>query len=205
MGSKKLRRYTDLPSLLYMLNKNSITLLDPNSWDDKNDSYFLKLYTERIKSQKTFALCMSMKGETYHHWSVYTSKGNGVCIVFDFKKLKEHLNEQKGVIHKPVKYMKLKKIKDVKTETKKLPFLKRYGFTDESEYRIILSSKKNSDILDIPLPFDAIIRISVNPWMPKPLFETIKSTIHNIGGCENIRVTKSSLVDNNNWKSSKVI
>src|SRR5438046_430793 len=36
-----LRRYTDLPALLHILRKQQITLLDPQNWDDTNDSYFL--------------------------------------------------------------------------------------------------------------------------------------------------------------------
>ena len=47
MAERFLRRYTTLPSLLYTL-----TLLDPQSWDDKNDSYYRQLYKEkkRLKS-----------------------------------------------------------------------------------------------------------------------------------------------------------
>jgi len=36
-----LRRYTNIPALLYLLRERKITLLDPASWDDKNDFYFL--------------------------------------------------------------------------------------------------------------------------------------------------------------------
>jgi len=32
-----LRRYTDIPGLLHVLTYKALTLLDPSSWDDKNE------------------------------------------------------------------------------------------------------------------------------------------------------------------------
>lgn len=52
MNNDNLRRYTNLPSLLYMLTKKKITLLDPDTWDDKNDSWFLDIYTEEKNCKK---------------------------------------------------------------------------------------------------------------------------------------------------------
>jgi hypothetical protein len=40
---KFVRRYTDIPALIHLLTEKQITLLDPDTWDDKNDSYFLRL------------------------------------------------------------------------------------------------------------------------------------------------------------------
>jgi hypothetical protein len=44
MSEDYLRRYTDLTALIYLLHKRKITLLDPASWDDKNDSFYLSKY-----------------------------------------------------------------------------------------------------------------------------------------------------------------
>ena len=49
--NKYLRRYTDLPAVFYLLRQRKLTLLDPASWNDKNDSYFLELYRERKGTQ----------------------------------------------------------------------------------------------------------------------------------------------------------
>jgi hypothetical protein len=49
MSSAYLRRYTDLTALIYLLRKRRLTLLDPSSWDDSNDSYYLTLYKEKRK------------------------------------------------------------------------------------------------------------------------------------------------------------
>jgi hypothetical protein len=83
----ELSRYTDLPALLYLLDKKKITLLDPKSWDDSNDSYYLSQYKEKKKLKSVLALCFSQTAETYHHWRVFSSGPSGVCIVFDREQL----------------------------------------------------------------------------------------------------------------------
>ena len=47
VSTKYLRRYCDLAALVYLLNARKITLLNPESWDDSNDSYYLSLYKKR--------------------------------------------------------------------------------------------------------------------------------------------------------------
>lgn len=61
MNTEYLRRYTDLTSLMYLLHKRKITLLDPASWDDKNDSHYLTLYKEKRKLRSVLALCFSRR------------------------------------------------------------------------------------------------------------------------------------------------
>ena len=52
MSSKKyLRRYTDLTALIYLLRNGKITLLDPETWDDSNDSHYLAVYKKRRNSR----------------------------------------------------------------------------------------------------------------------------------------------------------
>jgi hypothetical protein len=57
MSGDYLRRYTDLTALIYLLRKRKLTLLDPSSWDDSNDSHYLTLYKEKRKLKSVLALC----------------------------------------------------------------------------------------------------------------------------------------------------
>ena len=79
---KFLRRYTDLPALIHLLRTESITFLDPSSWDDKNDAYFMKLYKDKKRLTTLLAICCSQGSETYHHWRVFSHGPSGVCISF---------------------------------------------------------------------------------------------------------------------------
>jgi len=47
MSEESLRRYTDITAPSHILNTTKITLLNPQTWDDKNDSYFLGLYRKK--------------------------------------------------------------------------------------------------------------------------------------------------------------
>ena len=81
------RRYTNLAATIHMLRTQSITLLNPATWDDKNDAYFMAEY-KRLKQAKTvLALCFAEQKETYHHWRVFSHGSDGVCIEFDKDKL----------------------------------------------------------------------------------------------------------------------
>lgn len=201
MNNGMLRRYTSIPSLLCMLTKKQLTLLDPATWDDKNDSYYLSLYTKKKNLKRTLALCLSEKNETYHHWRVFTHMDNGVCIVFDREKLERHLDKIKDIMHGKVEYMQLSKMKEGNINLDDMPFFKRYAFADESEYRIIHPSTKDVGFKNIKIPFTVIRKISINPWAPDAFFEVIKETIRNIDGCEGIRIGKSSLINNKEWRN----
>ena len=85
---KILRRYTDLGSLLDMLDRKAITLLPPSTWDDRNDQLMMRTYAKALKLKTLLALCLTSRGETYHHWKIFTDKSNGVCIHFKRDELK---------------------------------------------------------------------------------------------------------------------
>ena len=132
MPEKFLRRYTTLPSLIYTLSEKRLTLLDPQSWDDKNDSYYLQLYKEKKKRQCVLALCFSLSNETYHHWSVFAEGAAGVCIQFDRKRLTAAFKAQPGVRTGRVKYLLLPEIRKRGLKIAELPFCKRHAYQHET-------------------------------------------------------------------------
>jgi hypothetical protein len=84
-----LRRYTSLPALIYLLSNRAITLLDPSSWDDSNDSHFLALYRDKKRLNCVLAICFTQVSERYHHWRVFGDGSSGICIQFVRSKLLE--------------------------------------------------------------------------------------------------------------------
>src|SRR5579863_223188 len=137
---KFLRRYTDLPGLIYLLKKRCITLVDPASWDDTNDSHFLTLYRQKENFASVLALCFTQESETYHHWRVFADGASGVCISFHRKELLEAAKKQPGLRARSVRYLKLKEIGAEPLETWELPFIKRYPFEPESEFRLLYAT-----------------------------------------------------------------
>ena len=202
MSKKFLWRYTSLPALIYLLNEKKITLLDPTSWDDSNDSHFLLVYKSRKKFKTLLAVCFTQVTETYHHWRVFAAGSSGVCIKFRRSNLIRAVNKYDGIRTGEVKYLKLKEIQREKPAIDQLPFIKRYAFEDESEFRVIFeSSESHLSQKDIPIPLSCIAKITLSPWAHKRLTNHIKKILSGINGCENIEIVKSTLISNNDWKS----
>jgi hypothetical protein len=188
--------------LIYLLRERKITLLDPASWDDKNDSYFLSLYRQKRNLKSVLALCFTPAFETYHHWRVFAGGSSGACIRFERTKLLKAVKKQPRVTAKTVRYLTLSDIRDLKVKTGALPFLKRSAYEDEREFRIIYeSSTKKDNSLDIAIPLACIERITLSPWIPSALSDHVKSTIKEIEGCNSLKVYRSTLISNENWKA----
>jgi hypothetical protein len=198
---KFLRRYTDLPALIYLLRTKRITLLDPETWDDKNDSYFLRLYREKNKFHSVLALCFSQHAETYHHWRVFAAGPSGVCISFKREKLLRAIREVSGIRQREVKYIKLTDTRRIKPAISQLPFLKRFPFEPENEFRIVLGSRKKLTSLDIPIALSCIDKIVLSPWLHSSLSDQIKRTLWDIEDCSQLRINRSTLISNDEWRT----
>lgn len=197
-----LRRYTDLPALLYMLREQKITLLDPESWDDRNDTHYLSSYKDKKNLQTVLALCFSMAGETYHHWSVFSKGPAGVCVVFKQDQLKAELLKQIGVTAKEVHYFTINNARKRIFKTEELPFVKRVAFKPEEEFRFVYeSADKNASSINIPFDLSCIERISLSPWLHKNLSSTTIQVIRAVDGCAKLKVSRSTLISNEKWKN----
>ena len=112
---------TDIPALISLLKNRQITLLDPESWDDSNDSHYLTQYREKQKLKSVLALCFTQAAETYHHWRVFANGPAGVYVRFDREQLLKAVNKKPGVRTRPVRYLKLNEARGMTLETRDLP------------------------------------------------------------------------------------
>lgn len=197
-----LRRYTNLPALIYLLKEKRITLIDPTSWDDSNDSHYLSVYKQRKKLTTLLALCFTQVDETYHHWKVFADGSSGICIKFNRTELISSVEKCAGIRTGKVEYLTLEEARKRKPTTDDLPFIKRYAFEDENEFRVIFEStdsfltKKN-----IPIPLTSIEKVTLSPWVHYDLAQHVKEILKSIGGCKNLEIVRSTLIGNNEWKS----
>ncbi|TKB23853.1 DUF2971 domain-containing protein [Desulfopila sp. IMCC35006] len=194
-----LRRYTNLPSLFDILQNQRITLLDPSTWDDKNDSFFMEKYKDKKGLKTLLGLCFTEKGETYHHWKVFSSGSSGVCVVFKKDELLQYVKNISGTKCNQVSYKRIKQIKDSPPTISEMPFIKRLPYQDEKEFRIIYEHKitiKNHKQISIKL--DSIEKITLSPWTPEQLIQPVRQAIKNIA---DIPVLKTTLLSNEQWKN----
>lgn len=197
---KFLRRYSNLPSLVHLLTTKSLTLLDPESWDDRNDSLFMRLYKEKRQLDTLLAVCFSQETETYHHWSVFASGSSGVCISFNKEELLAELNEYEGIRGRHVSYIPLNELGHTSRKITNLPFMKRAPFKPESEYRVIFEEQgKPRSYVDIDIPLSCIDRVYLSPWIPRSVAESVKSALKGLDGAKDIEVVRSTLIENDRW------
>jgi len=202
MSNKYLRRYTDIPALVYLPSEKKITLLDPKSWDDSNDSHYISVYKSKKDLKTVLVLCFSQVLETYHHWRVFAVSSAGVCIRFKRAELLKAAKDQIGVTVGEVQYLKLREIRRKTLQMPQLPFIKRFAFKDEDELRIIFESATESlPKLDIPIPLSCIDQVTLSPWIHKNLSVPVIKMLKSIDGCSKIKFVRSTLVNNEEWKN----
>ncbi|SRR5713226_5048148 len=202
MSAQYLRRYTDLAALVYLLTEQKITLLDPRYWDDSNDSHYLRTYRDKKHLKSVLALCFTQASERYHHWRVFTNGSSGVRIRFRRSELLSAIRRTQNVRARRVEYLTLPELRRKALLTQDLPFLKRYPFTDEREFRIICESQtKKMHALGIPIPLSCVDEIILSPWLPHALSGDIKRLLRSIPRCEKLKIARSTLISNEEWKN----
>lgn len=201
MTEAYLRRYTDIPSLVGMLTNGELTLLEPATWDDKNDSYFIEQYKEKRNLNSVLALCFTRAAETYHHWRVFSNGASGVCICFREAILKRNASKVHGLRIKPVEYLTIEEVRKKNVSAARLPFVKRYPFKAEQEVRMLWESQKEQrSSLGVPFDSEAIVRITLSPWLHPSLVEPIRSVLRELPECHRYKIYRSTLVGNAEWK-----
>ena len=198
-----LRRYTDLPVAIDLLTNKRVTLVDPASWDDQNDSSYLAVYKKREELKTLLALCFTQEAETYHHWKIFSGHTGGVCIVFKKDELLKDLSKENGIRHQLVDYWLIKKIKESRPTVQALPFIKRHAFKHENEFRIIYEScGLETPFFSASIRLECIDRVLLSPWMPKPLADATRKLLRMIEGCSELKIVRSTLINNEQWKKA---
>lgn len=206
-----LKRYTRLSFAIDYFETGQLDLPSPTSWDDKNDSSFLEAYAEKKGASGIYALCLSRASETFHHWSVFSpeskedeeGKEAGACIEFKTEPLLKAA-ARAGLSDGEVEYIKIEQLKPGSFPEEKLPFLKRLPYQDEQEFRMFIapSSPPEGTLFPFEVPLEAVRNVKLSPWMSPQTFEHWKSFIKKIPGCEQLKVYRSTLLDNERWKKS---
>ncbi len=189
-GKGYLNRYTSLPFLLDILCNKRLTLVDPAKWEDENNSYFMKLYKAKSEHKSVLALCFaesqSSAAEKYHNWKIYAGNSSGVCIQFFKSELISCIKPVPGINSKSVTYRTIKQIENDCQNTSwcQLPFVKRRAFDGETEFRVIYENDSEEIMTkDVSIELSCISRITLNPWIPKSVYNSVCNVIKAIEGC----------------------
>src|SRR5207237_4622413 len=118
-------------------------------------------------------------------------------IRFDKNELLNVWSRDESVQPRPVAYKEIQQIRDqVAIALEDLPFIKRFPYRDEKEFRVIFVSEDDAvEHKDYPIQLTCIRRITLSPWMSKTLAVSVKETLKSIPGCDRIKISRSTLVD----------
>lgn len=198
---RKLNRFTTLPVLLDLLERQKLTLLDPKLWDDRNDSEVILAYKKKKGIKNLFAVCLSHGDETVHHWKTFSDGTSGCVIEFHAEKLFDIINKIPGVRHGKISYKKLLEIEKQGgvIDIENMPFTKRWPYRCEEEYRIIVENSSDETFFEIDITLDIIKRITISQQMPQPIYATIKNYLNALGRDASSKISRSTLYENKRW------
>lgn len=201
---KFVRRYTTLSSALDSLVHQRLVLLSPAKWDDTNDVEFMELYRAHAEAKSVLALCFAMASETYHHWRVFTQGMEGVCIEFEKAALETAVGAGPRLVAGPVDYLQVKQLEALTpADAHRLPFVKREGYSDEREWRIVATCFDEPKLsLPIAIDLGSITRLVLNPWMPSVLADNLRAIIRGLPGCAKLKIEASALTNSDRWKAA---
>lgn len=195
---KKLNRFTTITFLIDLLRRKKLVLINPVFWEDYNDRATIEIFREISRKQSIYALCMTDGNETIHHWNAFANGTSGCCIEFSPRKLFEILDKIPEIKHGKAQYLRLKDLRNHKTEIEELPFVKRDRYRSENEYRVIaVRDSVQEKLFEIDLDIRIIRRITINNKIPKSEFESIKYELQSL--CPQLKVYQSTLYNNQIW------
>jgi hypothetical protein len=198
----KLFRFTTLPFLLDILHNKHLTLVDPENWEDRNDAYYLDQFKRRLGLKTVLALCFSTQSETHHHWKIFSGTSAGVRLRFNKKRLLACFRDLPGVSCGDVRYRTIKHLRKHVPAAKDLPFLKRRSYKDEREFRIVYKDKRRLlSAKHFRIDLTSLERITLSPWLPKSVAESVKSVLKKTMSSLKISVFRSTLIENERWKA----
>jgi len=137
----------------------------------------------------------------YHPWRIFSSGPAGVCLHFENRSLQEVFKKEK-VKFQAVEYLTIEELKKRQPRVAQLPFIKRYPFKAEEEFRAMWESKtEQKNNLEVPIELTSITRVTLSPWLHPNLRKHAINTLKRIPDCKSIPMWRSTLTGNSDWQN----
>lgn len=125
-----------------------------------------------------------------------------MCVRFVRSALLKAVERRPDLRAEEVTYLTLAQLRRLRVRVQDLPFLKRFAFEHENEFRMTYeSTTRRLPKLDIRVPLSTIETVTLSPWIHPDLVEPVKESLWSIEGCSNLKILRSTLIGNADWKS----
>lgn len=196
-------RYTSFASAIDVIKYNRLTILNPSTWPDQNDTRYLNAYKRKTGHKSLLALCLTCASETSHHWNMFASGSDGVRIVLNRHRLQQNVDQEPGTRMRDVKYVKINEVGDIGDRPEDWPFVKRHPYRGEEEVRIVWSDYDDGvAVKHVSLSSDTVTDLVLSPQIPVPLVDSIKELVKSVSANPDLRIYQSTLLSNQRWISS---
>ena len=112
------------------------------------------------------------------------------------------MSDLPGVSYNEMEYLKVQDLKHKQINLEGLPFIKRYPFSAEKEYRIVkIHEEEQRDVYEIDIDLDVIKRITFNSDVPKTVIESFKILVKDILLGYDIGIYQSTIFQHKTWTS----
>lgn len=176
-----LNRYMSISTMFTTIKTRKMQFSDPSRWKDRNDTEILDLYKQNKLLDSLYVLCFSQESETVSYWADYADNYRGCCVQFDKESLLNSIKDLNLIFSREVHYLSMKELNSKQIiPVKDLPFIKRWPYRAENEYRIVTvdGSEPNPSI---PICMNWIKKVTIGPNIPDHEFKVIKSIVHELG------------------------
>jgi len=199
MNPPYLKRYMQLPQALHILSQQLLNLGDTRYWQDRSEVAIFEKYRDAKKLKGVLALCFTEAPETHHQWAIYAQGVSGVCIEFDKAGLLKAFNRDPRLRHGNVDYVKVRDASAYRGRVDEWPFVKRIQFRDEREYRVIYNDEDGIRFFELGFSLKFVNRIHLSPWIQENVLESNIELIRRIPGCENLTISRTTVLENRSW------
>jgi len=189
---KYLKHYTTLDKLISILSKMELHLGGIDKWEDKNDAASVRAYASH-RAVTVKVLCFAYGDETVHHWNTFAQGPTGCRIDFNNDLFEEKIKNINGLVFGEMKYLK-RPFDLSQYNVDDYPFMKRFPYECENEFRIIWAEKGNPP----PIPIKGLIkRITLSPHVNGNAVDAIRELLDKNYGIK--EVCMSQILDFKEW------
>ena len=98
-----------------------------------------------------------------------------------------------------MRYLRLNELTDAEIPVKDMPFIKRWPYRCEDEFRVLWEGNSKEAFFEIPIDLRIINKVTINQRMPPQIYATIRELLREAFEHPDKHISHSTLYENSRW------